>query len=153
MASSRSREALIRQWSLVEQLSRAQRGVSVDQMRSHAGASRSTLYRDLGALCEAGVPIESENVNGEARYRLCSKALPPLGPTALQISALRLARRSLAGLEGTTAATELDKLLAGYTQATGARDSVSFAKQRALPPDTLRKIDRAIAGQHERRLH
>jgi proteasome accessory factor B len=152
MASRRSREALIRQWSLVERLSRAQRGVSVEQMRGHTGASRSTVYRDLCMLCEAGVPIESENINGEARYRLCSKALPPLGPTALQISALRLARRALTGLEGTTAASELDKLLDGYTRAAGTRAAISFAKQRALPPDILKKLDRAIAGQRRTRI-
>jgi predicted DNA-binding transcriptional regulator YafY len=55
MATRRSREALIQQWSLVEQLSRSQRGVSVEQMRDHTRASRSTVYRDLGLLCEAGV--------------------------------------------------------------------------------------------------
>jgi proteasome accessory factor B len=152
MASSRSREALIRQWSLVEQLSRAQRGASIEQMRGHTGASRSTVYRDLGVLCEAGVPIESENINGEARYRLCSKALPPLGPTALQISALRLARRALAGLDGTSAASELDKLLDGYAHASGGRAAISFAKQRALPPDIIKKLDRAIAGQRRVRI-
>ena len=91
MASRRSKEALIRQWSLVEHLSRRQRGLSVEHMRGHTSANRSTVYLGLGVLCEAGVPIESESINGEPRYRLCSKALPPLGPTALQISALRLA--------------------------------------------------------------
>jgi proteasome accessory factor B len=110
------------------------------------------VYRDLGVLCEAGVPIESDNVNGEARYRLCSKALPPLGPTALQISALRLARHALAGLEGTTAVSELDKLLDGYARATGSRAAISFAKQRPLPPDVLKKLDRAIAGQRRTRI-
>ena len=152
MASQRARNALIRQWSVIEQLSRSQRGLTIDHLRTHTGASRSTVYRDIGALLEAGVPIESHTVSGEARYRLWSKALPPLGPSALQIAALRLARRALAGLAGAGATAELDKLLSGYARAGASREAITFAKQRAIAPDLVKKLDRAIQSRRRARI-
>jgi predicted DNA-binding transcriptional regulator YafY len=152
MASGRGRAKIIRQWGLIALLARHRRGLTAGQIQERAGISHSTLYRDLAELRDAGVPLDSHVNNGEARHTLFGLELPPLGPTPLQIAALRLARRALAGLDGTTATAELDKLLHGYANAQGARDAVSFAKPRAVAPELIHKLDRAIHTQRRTRI-
>ena len=152
MSSGRGRAVLKRQWLLIELLANRKRGLSVRHLIEHCGTTKSTLYRDIAVLREIGIPIESDHHNGEARYTLWGHSLPPLGPSALQIASLRLARRAMVGLEGTSAAAELDKLLEGYARAGSSPDVISFAKQRVLAPDLVKKLDRAIHTQRRTRI-
>jgi predicted DNA-binding transcriptional regulator YafY len=62
-------------------------------------------------LLEAGFPIDTQNTNGEVRYRLLGEPMPPVQPTARQALALRLARSVLAPLQGSKILRELDALL------------------------------------------
>ena len=155
MASQRNRETMIRLWGLVMLLARRRRGLTITQLVELTETSRATIYRYLAVLREAGVPLESHTVSGEVRHSLWGTELPPLGPTPLQIAALRLARRALGGLEGTAATREIDKLLDGYSRALGALAplaSITLAKARHVPPDMVSKLDRAIATQRRTRI-
>ncbi|MEY4549339.1 MAG: hypothetical protein RL685_5534, partial [Pseudomonadota bacterium] len=108
-----SRRVLSRQWRLVQELNGSRMGLSIQRLQDATESSRSTVYRDLELLRQAGVPIEPVTLNGEARYRMLRPLeLPGLGLNALQLSALHLARSELQGLAGAGFVSELDALLA-----------------------------------------
>ena len=71
-----SQTTLHRQWRLLEVLHGKRRGLPVRALLSELGTSRATLYRDLRTLVDAGFPIETENQNGEVRYRLLGEPMP-----------------------------------------------------------------------------
>lgn len=152
MASGRGKATLVRQWGLLELLRPSKRGLTARDILARSGIRRATLYRDLATLREAGVPLQSETVNGEVRHSLWGHDLPPLGPSILQIAALRLARRALVGLEGTSATAELDKLLSGYTLAGSSPEAIVLAKQRVSAPKVVKQLDRAVAAQRRTRI-
>jgi predicted DNA-binding transcriptional regulator YafY len=106
-----SQRLLRRQWSLVEALHGKRMGLTVRQLCLEAQASRATVYRDLRLLHEAGVPIATDTVNGEVRYKLLGDKRPALHLSVLQMAAVRLARGLLTPLEGTSLVAELDALL------------------------------------------
>lgn len=130
-----------RQWRLLAEISKTQRGLSIAQLMDLTEQSRPNLYRDLRVLEEAGLPICRER--GRVRL-LTPKELPPAGFSALQIAALHLARLQLGPLAGAAAVRELDALLAklrtndaqGVFQFGGAAKSVA-------PPQVLKTIERA----------
>jgi predicted DNA-binding transcriptional regulator YafY len=108
-----NRRLLVRQWLLVQILNASRIGLRIDNLQRETASARATVYRDLALLQEAGVPIERQTVNGEVRYRMLRPSeLPGIGLTALQISALHLARAELEALAGTGLVNELDALLA-----------------------------------------
>lgn len=152
MASLRGQERLIRQWKLVDELSRHRRGLTAQQMIERLELSKATLHRYLGQLIAAGIPIGKTPINGEVRYTLESPALPPLGPSALQLAALRLARRGLAGLAGAQAVAQLDALLHGYALNAEPEPTVSIALARVVAPDLTQKLDKAIYGKRRTRI-
>ena len=141
------RAALARQWKLIRLTALARRGVTIQQMMEQTGATRATAYRDIAQLRDGGVPFDQRTTNGEVRYSLMVDALPPLGPTVLQLAALQLARRALTGLEGAGPVAELDRLLSSYDLHGMPRASVSLAKPRAVAPNIVNKLDRAITSQ------
>jgi predicted DNA-binding transcriptional regulator YafY len=142
---TRGQTALRRQWALIETLATKRRGLRVVELQDALSTSRATVYRDLSLLREAGVPVDTSNVNGEARVSLLAeRSLPPLSPTPTQVAALRLARRALDGVAGTRAASELDALLDGYTRAGEATDTVAFASQRPPAPNLAARLDQAV---------
>jgi predicted DNA-binding transcriptional regulator YafY len=106
-----SHVTLQRQWRLLEMLHGKRRGLAIRTLLDELRISRATFYRYIDTLIEAGFPIEKEEQNGEARYLLLGQAMPPVQPTARQVSALRLARHLLAPLEGTKILHELDAFL------------------------------------------
>jgi len=116
-ASSRKRAALLRLWKLVVVLHRTRRGRTVAELQELLPAGRSTVYRDLELLGDAGVAVERILVNGEVRHRLLGVETLAVAPTALQIAAARLARDALGPLEGTALVRELDGLLAQWSSA------------------------------------
>jgi predicted DNA-binding transcriptional regulator YafY len=128
--SVRKRISFRRQWQLVFALHRTARGLSVGQLVVELDTSRATVYRDLALLQEAGCPIESETVTGEARYKLSNTNLPPLQINAKQLAAIFVARSALAGLEGTSLVRELDVLFKTNRIRGPATIGVSVARPR-----------------------
>jgi proteasome accessory factor B len=136
---------VIRQWELITQLGRRQRGMTIRQLIEATGVSRATLYRDLDLLCNAGAPIASERVNGEVRWKLTGASYPPLVPTALQAAALHLARTMMAPFAGTRLVAELDALLARVAPRKTAQEPVSLGPlPPGAPPKHVQTIDRAL---------
>lgn len=146
LGQRRRRETLIRQWRLVEALHGRRRGLTARGLIEAVGTSRSTLYRDLAALRDAGVPIASEKVNGEVRHRLLGDPLPPLRLSAMQHVALRLARESLRPLEGTTLVDELDALIGRHGPVgTDGRSRVEVrGGEVSATREHLRIVERAL---------
>jgi predicted DNA-binding transcriptional regulator YafY len=140
-----SHVTLQRQWRLLEMLHGKRRGLSVRTLLDELGISRSTFYRYIDTLVEAGFPIENEEQNGEARYRLLGEAMPPVQPTARQLHALRLARHLLAPLEGTKILRELNALLPRKARAEGRAPAVVVPPpQSAGEPSITAAIERAM---------
>lgn len=141
-----------RLWRLVEALQARRRGATVQQLVETLGASRATVYRDLGLLQEAGVPITHEAVNGEVRYGLARDALPALRPSALQVAALLLARQLLGPLEGSRLVKELDGLIASRTIEPGDRRVHVPARAPASTKTLVETIDRAMRNGRRLRI-
>jgi predicted DNA-binding transcriptional regulator YafY len=140
-----SHVTLQRQWRLLEMLHGKRRGLSVRTLLDELGISRSTFYRYIDILLEAGFPIEKEDQNGEARYRLLGEPMPPVQPTARQVYALRLARHLLVPLEGTKILRELDVLLPRKARAEGRAPAVVVPPpQSAGEPSITAAIERAM---------
>jgi predicted DNA-binding transcriptional regulator YafY len=139
-----SQAALRRQWRLLELLHGKPRGVPVRKLLDALKTSRATLYRDLAVLKGAEVPIEKSEQNGEARYRLLREAMSALQATDRLVYALRLARHSLAPLEGTTFLRELDALLPRKPPAGHGPAVVVPPLQAAGEPSVMTAIERAV---------
>jgi predicted DNA-binding transcriptional regulator YafY len=146
-----NRRLLVRQWQLVLLLNASRLGLRIEKLQEETAASRATVYRDLSVLQAAGVPIERQIVNGEARYRMLRpSALPGIGLTALQVSALHLARAELAPLAGTGLVSELDELLA-RCRPPEKQPSLHFARSAgdATPArsEILKGIERSLSSR------
>jgi predicted DNA-binding transcriptional regulator YafY len=91
----------------------AQSWVTVRELQETFGVSRRTVYNDLHALEDAGVPIYSEpGPAGEARWRLQTAAKrTTLTLTIGQILSLSLAQRVLSFLAGTDLHGELSTVM------------------------------------------
>lgn len=151
-----SRRVLARQWRLIQELTRSRMGLSIQRLQEATESSRSTVYRDLELLRQAGVPIEPVTVNGEARYRMLRPLeLPSLGLNALQISALHLVRAELQGLAGAGFVSELDALLARCGPPERQLRFRFAAKAPQADPDRrlmLKDIERALGGRRRARI-
>ena len=91
----------------------AQSWVTISELMETFGISRRTVYNDLRALEDAGVPVYSEpGPSGEARWKLFSAARrTTLTLTVGQILSLGLARHVLSFLEGTDLHGELSTVI------------------------------------------
>lgn len=134
-------ERLIRQWTLLSAISQTRDGLRIAELRSITRQSRATVYRDLGVLEEAGIPITNER--GRVRL-LTEKELPPTGFSALQIASLQLARLQLEPLAGSEVVRELDVLLAKL-RPKPAQGIFSFAAplKQSPSPNVLKTLERA----------
>jgi predicted DNA-binding transcriptional regulator YafY len=139
-----STEQLIRQWRLLEVLDGSHYGVSVAGLMDALGISKATLYRDLGTLEAAGLPLSKENRNGTAFYRLEQGAPAKGQPTPLQLAALRLARLFLAPLEGTRMVTQYDTFLARWKRTSSAEVSIRTSPNTQSYREHLQIIDEAF---------
>jgi len=147
-----SRRMLVRQWQIVRALSSKRQGLTIAEIEAETGYSRSTVYRDLKVLREAGVPLTSESRSGATRTRLLVQAeLPAIGLSALQITALHLARRALEPLAGTGYVTELDQLL-HKLQPPEHQQTLRFGKRAAGRPQILETVERAMHSRRRARL-
>jgi len=91
----------------------AQQWVTIGELMETFDVSRRTVYNDLHALEDAGVPIYSEvGDTGEARWRLFPAAKrTTMTLTVGQILSLSLARHVLSFLEGTDLHGELSTVI------------------------------------------
>lgn len=142
MRRTKTRSMIERQWSLVVALTSRRLGMTAPTLIEHLGTSRATLYRDLATLRNAGVPLHTENRNGEARISLRGEALPDRVPPR-QTLALTLACAALAPLGGTTLMRELEKLRDRPPGIT-AGINVSLVPPAPLEAAIVGTIERAI---------
>ncbi|HGG56824.1 MAG TPA: WYL domain-containing protein [Nannocystis exedens] len=140
-------DAMIRQWRMIEKLNSTRRGLTIRQICEAVDASRATIYRDIKVLQGAGVPILTETVNSEARYRIDDHAAPPLVLNPLQLSAIFFARQQLSALEGTRLVEELNGLLAQAKADPELALSVKEAPRST--PDVSALVEKAL-GEHRR---
>jgi predicted DNA-binding transcriptional regulator YafY len=110
-------DQVIRQWHLLRQLE-SPRGKTLKELaaalpRDYARHER-TLRRDLEALESSGVPLMTETIHGQARWRFMEgyRNTPVLGFSPSEILALRLTRQLLTPLEGTGIQESLQSALA-----------------------------------------
>ncbi len=145
-------EMLSDQWRLLLAIQGSTRGLSVAQLREKAGLARSTTYRYLKFLQEAGVPLAVETSNGEARYRfLRASELPEMGFSSLQIAALHLARQELEPLAGAALVSELDAFLEKL-RPNEPQQVFRFAPRNSGQPDVLKAVDQALHYRRRARI-
>ena len=93
--------------------------VTIPSLREKFGVCRKTVYNDLAALEEGGVPIFPEKVDGETRWKLNREAKSKTVTMTLnetQVLALGLAQQALSFLGGTflhDAFREITEMLEG----------------------------------------
>ncbi len=153
MTGRRVADMVVRLWRLVEVLQGRRYGASAQKLAELAQSSRSTVYRHLGVLEDAGVPIAKERVNGEVRYSLRRDALPALGPGSAGRIALAVARQLITPLDGTRAAHELDACLV-VLGVDDPRPPVSA--RRVLPahdPIVAAAVEAALESKRQLELH
>lgn len=99
-------DQIIRQWHLLRELE-SPRGKTLQELskalpKDYARHER-TLRRDLEVLEASGVPLITEKINGQVRWRFIDgyRNKVALGFSPSEIIALRLTRQLLAPLEGT----------------------------------------------------
>lgn len=145
MARYRNKEMLTRALGHVAALAGVRRGLRVQQLIERSGCSRATVYRDLQMLMEAGIPVASEQVNGEMRYSLDFR-VPPVQPTMLQCAALLVARQALKPLEGTRLLKELDSLVRSLThhRSTDPAVAVEPTPTAACKGQAITRLEAAI---------
>lgn len=94
---------VIRQWKLLRSIEATKFGLSVPQMAADANVTKRTIYRDLGALQEAGFPLVDEAREGHSYWTLNGKPfrhLTELGFSLSELCALYLSRRLVESLTG-----------------------------------------------------
>jgi predicted DNA-binding transcriptional regulator YafY len=146
---SSAAEKVHRVWSVFEALRSRRRGLRVAEIVELTAIPRSSLYRYLEVLEAAGVPMVTERVNGEVRYRLIEEALPRYALRPDELAALALAREALEPLEGTRVVETLDTLLRRLGRPRGAPSWISLPEPPSDPDKAaLRAIDLAIREGH-----
>ncbi len=110
-------DQIIRQWHLLRQLE-SLRGKTLRELANALPKDYTrherTLRRDLEALESSGIPLISENIHGQIRWRLIDgyRNTIPLGFSPSEILALRLTRQLLIPLQGTGVQESLQSALA-----------------------------------------
>lgn len=109
-------DQFIRQWLIVQKLEAARRGLTlgelVDALPPDYPRHPRTLRRDLEALEVAGVPILTERVDGQVRWRLMEGFRNlPLAFSPTELMALLVSRHLLKPLDGTHIRSALDSAL------------------------------------------
>jgi predicted DNA-binding transcriptional regulator YafY len=145
-----AKDQLVRQWEIVTLLNGSRRGLRSSELAKELDCSRATVDRALEGLRAAGIPLDKVCVGGETRHRLSMTPLPPLAPTPLQLSALRLAVTALSSLDGTKVVEEIRALLRNDNGVESpAHLRLRVPQGRA---DIVRTIESAIEHRHQVRL-
>jgi proteasome accessory factor B len=131
----------VRTWQIVFYLLRGRRKARVGELLELCGVSRKTLYRDFDEMRDAGVPLENDLVNGEARYWMAQSELPNLLITETQARGLEIIRRMLGPLEGTEVLAEFDDLLKILGRPVRV---MPLDEEQARVRDVCRAVERAL---------
>lgn len=75
----------IRQWRILQRLHAARQGASVDDLATEMGVTKRTIWRDVGALQEAGFPLADDKTDGRTRWMLAGTPFKGLGDTGLTL--------------------------------------------------------------------
>src|SRR3990172_2398084 len=105
---------------------REERPLRAADLAEECGCSIRTIYRDIDALCQAGVPVAA--MPGEGYRMVSGYHLPPIAFTAEEAVQLLLGSDLALGL-GTSAQREATRTAAAKVEA-------------ALRPETRREVDR-----------
>lgn len=125
---------LARQWKIIRMAESRRKGLTATELAVELGVPLRTVYRDLGAIQEAGFPIYTEKVNKNSYWKLLDtfKKDFPLPLTVTELMALHMSRSLLGIFEGTIFHDSIESL---------------FNKVRAvLSPETLRYLEN-ISGR------
>jgi len=139
---------------LIQAISRSKHGITVRQLCKATGGRRATIYRDIDLLKDSGYTLETETVNGEARYSIASSELAGRALSPREHATAALAHRALAPLAGALPVQELERLLARSRneQPENLRIDIRAPASRAHP-DHLHTVSDALASQRVLRLH
>jgi len=104
--------------------------VTLNRLEEEFGVCRRTLYNDLKALQEAGVPVYSETgPDRQARWQINYHARKqPITVNRRQLVPLDLAKLALSFLSGTTAYGQIEDLLKRLARSLGDEAKASLAK-------------------------
>lgn len=96
----------------VIRLIEARHGITVDELAEETGVERRTVYRDLGAIEEAGYPLVSDWEGGKKVYRFLTrfKDVPPIIFSLQELMALSLFRSQLDFLKGTCFRNDIESV-------------------------------------------
>lgn len=126
-------DQLTRQWRIIQALTIARGGKTVQGLSKELGCHTRTVYRDLEALQQAGFPVYTETEGGRSRWALLDSALEPV-PVPFRLSellALYFSRDMIRPLKGTPFYDAMETL---------------FQKIRTtLPETTTAPLDRMTA--------
>jgi proteasome accessory factor B len=131
MPTAHDKTRIARHWAILLTLVRTRFGVTNAKLREQMGVSRHTIWRDLIALTEAGLPIEEHIENGERRYKLQTTDLPALTLQSAHVQALEVSRALLGALEGTALLDAYDDILFRVGRPPRAR-TLSAADERLV---------------------
>lgn len=68
---------LVRSLAILVALAQTPDGLTIAELIEHTGHSRSSVYRDLGALRRVGIPLESVGPAGDVvRWKIAEQATP-----------------------------------------------------------------------------
>ncbi len=113
----------------------ARYGATVDEIADEAKITRRTVYRDLGAIRDAGYPLVAEKgEDGYTVYRFITgfKKLPPITFSLEELMTLYLCRGQLAFLQGTPFQDDLEAI---------------FGRLRSnLPPRSVAHLERIASA-------
>lgn len=152
-------DRIARLFRVLEHLARAKRGVPLKTIAEREGWALRSLYRDIDALEQAGVPIR----NADGLFSIMEGWTPAaqLGVDGEELLALYLARQQAAGWQGTRVAAALDRLYGklaappkrtGMLIPAGVGDAFSaappVAHDWAAVKNHVAVLDHAIAGHH-----
>ena len=95
---------VIRQWKLLLHLDGRAHGCSVDELARELSVTKRTVWRDLGALQEAGFPLVDEKRDRKSCWRVMKlplKALTDAGLSVTEVCSLYMGRELLLEMTGT----------------------------------------------------
>ena len=143
MPTEHDKTRIARQWAILLTLVRSRFGVTNAKLREQMGVSRHTIWPDLTALAEAGVPIEEHIENGERRFKLQTTDLPALTLLPAHVQALAVSRAMLGALEGTALLDAYDDILVRVGRPARARTRSAVEERvvamRRLAEQALRR--------------
>lgn len=130
-----------RHWRLLQLLESRRGGLTIADLERELGVSYRTIYRDLRAMEDAGLPLYQDEREGEKVWRLLSRGAP-VPFTTTEMLGVYLARDALAVFRGTPVHDAVDRLLTKVRASLSERSLAHF--------DALRTVYRVSAASRRR---